>query len=70
MKTHNLVIYHCLNCGAIMHCEPDEEVPQCCQKSMIKAAAETVAEELGEKLKKAEVSQSDGSCAPFDRTPR
>ena len=42
MKTHNLVIYHCLACGAVMHNEPDQDVPQCCERPMIKAATETV----------------------------
>lgn len=42
MKTHNLVIHHCLACGAIMHSEPDQETPQCCGRPMVKAAAETV----------------------------
>jgi hypothetical protein len=44
MKTHNLVIYHCLHCGAVMHCEPEQGPPACCGKPMIKAAAETVVE--------------------------
>ena len=42
MKTHNLIIYHCLGCGAVLHCEPELEIPQCCGRQMIKAAAETV----------------------------
>jgi hypothetical protein len=43
MKTHNLMIFHCLSCGAILHREPEQEVPLCCGKPMIKAAGETVA---------------------------
>lgn len=42
MKTHNLVIYHCLACGAVMHAEPDKDLPSCCGRPMVKAAAETV----------------------------
>jgi hypothetical protein len=38
----NLVIYHCLACGAVAHREPDREKPLCCGKPMINAAAETV----------------------------
>ena len=45
MKTHNLLIFHCLACGAIIHCELDQDVPVCCGEPMIKAAAETVANE-------------------------
>lgn len=44
MKTHNLAIYHCLACGAIMHCELERETPQCCGNPMVKSAAETVVE--------------------------
>jgi hypothetical protein len=51
MKTRNLAIYHCLSCGAVMHCEPEEDVPVCCQKSMVKAGAETVAGMQHEDLK-------------------
>jgi hypothetical protein len=47
MKTRNLIIYHCLSCGAVMHCEPDQEMPQCCGRPMVKAAAETIASRVG-----------------------
>jgi hypothetical protein len=42
MKTYNLVIYHCLTCGSVAHCEPDHDAPECCGHSMTKAAARTV----------------------------
>lgn len=42
MKTFNLIIYHCLTCGSVKHCEPDRDVPECCGHSMVKAAARTV----------------------------
>jgi len=47
MTTHNLIIYHCLACGAVMHCEPERDIPQCCGRPMIKAAAETVGNSNG-----------------------
>ena len=42
MKTHNLIIYHCIKCGHLMHTEPDAEPPRCCGKQMVNAAAETI----------------------------
>lgn len=42
MLTHNRVIYHCLRCGAILHCERDQEIPCCCGRPMFNAAAQTV----------------------------
>jgi hypothetical protein len=62
MKTHNLVIYHCLACGAVMHCEPDQDVPECCGRSMIKAAAETVGND--------EAPSAGESGAPSDARSR
>jgi hypothetical protein len=44
MKTHNAVIYHCLCCGGVLHCESDGEAPECCGRQMVRAAAETVRE--------------------------
>lgn len=42
MKTRNLIIYHCLTCGSVIHREPDRESPECCGHSMVKAATRTV----------------------------
>ena len=42
MKTHNVIIYHCLTCGSVVHAEPEAETPQCCGHSMVNAAAQTV----------------------------
>ncbi len=39
---HNRVIYHCVACGSVVHREPDEAIPLCCDREMTKAAAETV----------------------------
>jgi hypothetical protein len=39
---HNRVIYHCLACGSVIHREPDETIPMCCDRLMTKAATETV----------------------------
>ena len=50
MKTHNVVIYHCLCCGTVMHREPDQEAPQCCGRQMVKAAAETIFDRVGQIL--------------------
>jgi DNA-directed RNA polymerase subunit RPC12/RpoP len=53
MKTHNAIIYHCLTCGKIVHRDPGLEVPSCCGKTMVKAAAETVVDDEGEESKRA-----------------
>jgi hypothetical protein len=42
MKTHNVLIYHCLHCGVIAHREPEQEQPTCCGRKMVKAATETI----------------------------
>jgi hypothetical protein len=42
MKTHNVIIYHCLSCGHLVYREPELELPWCCGKKMIQSAAETV----------------------------
>lgn len=42
MKTHNAMIYHCLRCGNVAHCEPELEVPWCCGGEMTNAAGETI----------------------------
>lgn len=42
MTQRNLTIFHCLACGAILHAEPRQAVPDCCGRPMVKAAAETV----------------------------
>ncbi|MGE5191482.1 MAG: hypothetical protein ACM3U2_03200 [Deltaproteobacteria bacterium] len=44
MTTRNVVIYHCLSCGSVVHAEPEAEPPQCCGHEMVKAAAETIRE--------------------------
>lgn len=43
MKTYNLVIYHCLNCGAVIDCAFDRAVPHCCGRPMVRTGAKTVA---------------------------
>lgn len=65
MKTHNLNIYHCLACGAVMHCEPGEGVPECCGRPMIMAAAETVSG--GERDDSPGASPRPGEPPPTDR---
>lgn len=42
MSTHNIVIYHCVKCGNVVHREPDEQPPVCCRRLMVNAATETV----------------------------
>ena len=42
MKTHNAVIYHCLQCGSVEHCEPECATPRCCDRDMENAATETI----------------------------
>lgn len=42
MKTHNAVMYHCLNCGNVVHSEQKVRAPQCCDHEMVLAAAETI----------------------------
>lgn len=44
MKTHNALIYHCLNCGKVVHAEPSAPVPACCGHLMTRAAMETICE--------------------------
>jgi hypothetical protein len=50
MKTHNRILFHCLCCGNVVHAEPQELIPECCGKPMVKAAAETVCEADRDKL--------------------
>jgi DNA-directed RNA polymerase subunit RPC12/RpoP len=42
MKTHNAFLYHCLNCGNVIHSERQERPPRCCDHEMVMAAAETI----------------------------
>ena len=42
MKTHNAFLYHCLNCGNVVHSERQARPPRCCDHEMVLAAAETV----------------------------
>jgi len=44
MKTHNAFLYHCLNCGNVIHCEREASPPHCCDHEMVMAAAETIFE--------------------------
>ena len=44
MKTHNACLYHCLNCGKVIHSERKARPPQCCDHEMVMAAAETIFE--------------------------
>jgi len=44
VKTHNAIIYHCVHCGRVVHAERESGHPQCCGRTMGKAAAETVRE--------------------------
>ena len=41
-QKHQLVIFHCLHCGAIQHAAPDCDFPLCCNKVMVHAASKTV----------------------------
>jgi hypothetical protein len=50
MKTHNRILFHCLCCGNVVHAEPQELIPDCCGKQMVKAAAETVCEAEGDEM--------------------
>ena len=45
MQTHNRIIYHCLCCGRLVHAEPETPVPNCCERPMVNAAAETVSDD-------------------------
>ena len=38
---HNVEIYHCQCCGAMLRQEPDRPVPSCCGRPMAKAAEDT-----------------------------
>ena len=68
MKTHNAIIYHCLNCGNIVHRDPGLEAPSCCGKTMVKAAAETVVDNEGEESKRANPSAgTPSSTTPTNR---
>lgn len=42
MKTHNAFMYHCLNCGNVIHSERKPCPPRCCDYEMVLAAAETI----------------------------
>ena len=42
MKTHNAFLYHCLNCGNVVHSERKVRAPKCCDHEMVMAAAETI----------------------------
>ena len=53
MKTHNAIIYHCLNCGNVQHREMDEAVPICCDRTMARAAIETVNEQAAAEVPEA-----------------
>lgn len=44
MKTHNAFMYHCLNCGNVVHSERKPRPPRCCDHEMVLAAAETIVE--------------------------
>ena len=44
MKTQNRIIYHCVSCGRIVHAELEAASPQCCERTMDKAVAETIRE--------------------------
>ena len=60
MKTHNLVIYHCLSCGAVMHSEPEDVVPECCGRAMVKSAAETIRVDDGRTVEEEVRTSADG----------
>ena len=42
MKTHNRIIYHCLNCGNVVHADLENRPPDCCHFQMVRAAIETI----------------------------
>lgn len=41
---HNIEIYHCQCCGAMLRQEPERPVPERCGKPMTKAAEDTLYE--------------------------
>ena len=42
MKTWNAWIYHCECCGRVVHQDSDRAAPNCCERPMTCAAAETL----------------------------
>jgi hypothetical protein len=42
VKTHNAIIYHCVQCGRVVHAEHESGHPQCCGRAMGKSASETI----------------------------
>jgi DNA-directed RNA polymerase subunit RPC12/RpoP len=42
MKTCNIIIYHCVTCGRIVHADLDDMPPMCCGHAMVKASEDTV----------------------------
>jgi hypothetical protein len=42
MKTRNLIIYHCLFCGKVVHADTDADSPQCCGREMVNALADPI----------------------------
>ena len=42
MKTRNDIIYHCISCGHVVDAELEAQSPQCCGRTMTKAASKTV----------------------------
>jgi hypothetical protein len=44
MKTHNVMIYHCISCGRVEHSQLEAEPPQCCGHMMAKTCGDTIHE--------------------------
>jgi hypothetical protein len=42
VKTHNVIIYHCLSCGRVLQVEIEADPPQCCGQAMSKAFTDTI----------------------------
>jgi len=63
MTTHTVTIYHCIDCGRVVHAESELEPPHCCGHPMVEACEETVCdEEVG--VKKSEVRPDVAQAAP------
>ena len=64
---HNIEIYHCQCCGAMLRQEPERPIPECCGKPMTKAAEDTICE--GDDRKRGR--QRECTCSHADpRRPR
>jgi hypothetical protein len=45
MTTHIVSIYHCIECGRVVHAESELEPPHCCGHPMVEACEEMVCDE-------------------------